>query len=58
MLHPDTETARQLIRERQAELKQDWRCEDRPDVVESRERRRHPRLNWLRAHLLPARHVW
>ena len=59
MLYPDTETGRQGVRERQAELKQDWQRANpaRPDMIESRRRHRRLQLSWLRAHLGPASHM-
>jgi hypothetical protein len=61
MFHPDTDASRQLVRERQAELKRDWQrvVPARPDVVESRRTRARQwqlRLSWLRTHLHPADH--
>jgi hypothetical protein len=55
MLYPDTDINRQLARDRQAELKRDWEWANpaRPDVVESRRRRRWE-LRGLRIFLRPA----
>lgn len=49
--HLDTDTSRQLVRERQAELKRDWHWVNpaRPDAVESRLRHLRFRFGWLRA---------
>jgi hypothetical protein len=42
--HPDTETQRQLVRERHAELKRDWQASDAaPSAVQTR----RPRSQWL-----------
>lgn len=60
MLHFDTETRRQLARERQAQLRRDWEWVNpaRPDLVESRrENRRRQwrlRLHWLKTRLRAA----
>lgn len=45
MLHPDTATQRQLVRERQADLKRDWQASTAapPAVVQTR----RPRSQWL-----------
>ena len=55
MLYRDTESSRQLVRERHAVLKQDWRSASPADatVVESRRDRRF-RFEWLRTHLRSA----
>jgi hypothetical protein len=57
-MYPDTETQRQLGRERRAELEQEWRLANlaRPKVkvVESRRNWRHVQLRWLRDRLRPA----
>jgi len=54
MFHPDTQAARQLAQERQAQLKQDWQPAEpaRSEVLESRHVRRH-RLHrlWVRLRL-------
>jgi hypothetical protein len=60
MLPPDTDITRQLARERQAELRQDWQWVNpaaTPDVVETRRRHWRLRFGWLRAHLRPAGHA-
>lgn len=44
MLHPDTETQRQLVRERHAELKRDWQASD---AASPAVQTRHPRSQWL-----------
>lgn len=59
-MYPDTETQRQLGRERRAELEQEWRfanlarpkaVETRPNMVETRRNWRHLELRWLRERL-------
>lgn len=57
--HLDTDTSRQLVRERQAELKRDWHWVNpaRPDAVESRLRHLRFRFGWLRTHLRSAGNV-
>lgn len=49
MLHPDIDTQRQLVRERQAELKRDWRASNAAPraLVETRRPPRQARLQWL-----------
>ncbi len=56
--HLDADSSRQLVRERHAELKQDWRSASpaRPTVVESRRDRRF-RFEWLRTHVRSAGHA-
>lgn len=60
MLHFDTETRRQLARERQAQLRRNWEWVNpaRPDLVEStRESSRRQwrlRLHWLKTRLRAA----
>lgn len=63
MLYPDTDFSRQLVGERHAELKQDWRTANAaaPAPVETLSDRR-VRFAWVRAHLrsartTPARHA-
>lgn len=62
-MYPDTETQRQLGRERRAELAQEWRLanlarpavvETRPTAVETRRNWRHLQLRWLLDRLRPA----
>lgn len=59
MFHPDPDVSRQLVRERQAELKRDWQWVNpaQPDVVESRRRHWRFRLHWLRTHSRQAGHA-
>jgi hypothetical protein len=61
MLPLDTDTSRQLARERQADLKRDWQWVNPagPDVVETRRRHWQFKLDWLRTHLhlRPAGHA-
>jgi hypothetical protein len=53
--HLDTDSSRQLVRERHAELKREWQWVNpsQPDMVESRRRLRF-RFGWLRTHLRSA----
>ncbi len=57
--HLDTDSSRQLVRERHVELKRDWQWVNpgRPDVVESRRRNLRFRFGWLRTHLRSAGHA-
>ena len=56
MMYPDTETQRQLGRERRAELEQDWKLSNlaEPKVIETRRTRRLIQLRWLRDQFHPA----
>jgi hypothetical protein len=54
MFHPDTQAARQLAQERQAQLKQDWQPAEpaRSEVLETRHVRQHRlRRLWVRLRL-------